>query len=110
MTLPHRIEAAEGAEQRYMLELVWQEVHGEFPGGCEWHSEANQRFARLLNAGAYLDAALTLVPEGLAVTLDTRAPAACTIAGQDGWVYAATPALALCAAALKAHIERITHD
>ena len=67
-TLPHRIEAAEGAEQRHMLELAWQEVHGEFPGGCEWHSEANQRFARLLNAGAYLDAALMLVPKGWRTT------------------------------------------
>ena len=112
MTLPQRIEAAEGAEQRHMLELAWQEVHGEFPGGCEWHSEANQRFARLLNAGAYLNAALTLVPEGYDWSLDNfdgdqGKPHAWVC--KDGPFYnatAATPALALCAAALKAHIER----
>ena len=62
------------------------------------------RFIRMLDAGAYESAALTLVPSTMNATIDTRKPAAATLGGE--WVYAATPALALCIAALKAR----SHD
>ena len=53
---------------------------------------------------ASIDAALTLVPSTMNATIDTRKPAAATLGGE--WVYAPTPALAICIAALKAR----SHD
>jgi len=110
-----RIEAASADDERHMLELAWQQVRGEFPGGCAWYSAENQRLARLLNGGGFIDAALTLVPDDAFWRLghdgDGADPSEFKaqiivpkLGGVDmrGQSVAATPALALCAAALKA--------
>jgi hypothetical protein len=55
---------------------------------------------------ASIDAAFTLVPSTMNAAIDTRKPAAATLGGE--WVYAATPALAICIAALRA--KDTTHD
>lgn len=55
-----------------------------------------------------IDAALTLVPEGWGLLMDLRKT--CRVRLEDGnskpWIYAITPALALCIAALKAREEK----
>ncbi len=78
----------------------------------------------ILRYTASLDAALSLVPEGWRWSLDhTQNPPyrdcgrATLYAPGDGWtpadvseIYGATPALALCAAALRARAEEARHD
>jgi len=55
-----------------------------------------------------LDAALSLVPEGMRATISTHSPAAACIgpSQSQAWTYAVTPALALTAAALRALAEQ----
>ena len=64
LELATRAEQAGPNDQRHILELAWQEVYGHFPGSHESLPERTLLFARRLNAEAYLDAALMLVPEG----------------------------------------------
>lgn len=70
---------------------------------CEPCDRLN-RFTRFLDAEAYTDAALLLVPDGCKWAVTSRNSACCNpdhIAPLD-WVFAATPALAIAAAALRA--------
>lgn len=62
--LATRAEQAGPNDQRHILELAWQEVYGHFPGSHESLPARTLLFARRLNAEAYLDAALMMVPEG----------------------------------------------
>ena len=92
-----RCESAGESEQRHMLELAWQELHNEFPSTVEWANQPAFRFARMLNAEAYLSAAKMLVPEGSGfVVMGNGAKV-----GRHMGV-ASTPALALLAASLRA--------
>ena len=127
MTLPHRIEAAEGADRALDAEIElaignWSPEHYE-----AWHRY--QQCGESVNPPmcapvdpqwftASIDAALTLVPEGWKLRqMSFSGPCADDRkwhlnlhggkVGEDTFVgRGATPALALCAAALKAHIER----
>ena len=115
LKLAERVEALEGPCRETFL-AAFAACFPEPVPGCEpswreenpkqpiYHAWATRRlaFMKFVRAEAWLDAAMTLVPEGQSITLDTRAPAAATVAGTDAWVYAATPALALTAAALRA--------
>ena len=98
-------------------------------GASEWTPEyaafieRQNRFTDFLEAGAFLDAALTLVPEGCAPwhcgrhnktgrhprtmqSVDGGADAYLTVGTNEPiYAMAATPALALCAAALRARSE-----
>jgi len=78
----------------------------------EWQARQS-RFYELLDAGGLLDAAMTLVPEGWRPIIDTASEEGAALV--DLWALsaispqperrhskAATPALALCAAALRA--------
>lgn len=104
MTLIDRITAAQPEDQRelieegaYLLRPVWLAV------ATDWNDPGCEQFAAMINAGAYLDAVLLMLPEGRGATIDTRRPPAATLDGLgDLWCYAATPALALLAAILKA--------
>lgn len=61
------------------------------------------RFRRFLDAEAYTDAALMLVPEGAKWAVTSRNSACCSmdhVAPLD-WVYSTHPALAIAQAALK---------
>lgn len=142
MTLPHRIEAAEGADRALDAEIAVKARTG-LPNGCEWalkfpnwEAEHNGQVRIIGNVNgngdyiagrftspkftASIDAALTLVPEGWGYTLvvvpgshieaavrewqkqdDGRYWTGKNMA-QSGMVKAATPALALCSAALRA--------
>ena len=134
--LIQRIEAAEGADRE--LNWLIAEALGEIPyhviqgpvgipygwfrGEGEWSLKcikASDVYSGVESWSpkpytASIDAALTLVPEGYDWSLDSfydgqGRPHAWVC--KDGPFYiaiAATPALALCAAALKAHIERTT--
>lgn len=126
--LPQRIEAASGADRALDAEIAlavgWQCLqprtrsrHGLWlaPGkraGIDGCLKDQPRFTESV------DAALTLVPEHFRFIIDKRPFADCR---QDGYrasvwcepaipyaegSWAATPALALCAASLKAHIEK----
>lgn len=108
-----RIESAGPDEQRELLEKVWQELHflGGDPEG-EWDScRLCQRFHNMLDAEAYLSAAEMLVPEGwhewhVGRTWKTGEGQCYALdpvtMHQPVFVFAATPALALLAAILKA--------
>ena len=125
-TLIERIESAAGADQRELLieafEAIfptpvsssYDPVTQEWFGPAQWHELAD-RFYAMLDAEAYESAALMLVPEGAFWCLghegDCEAPSefkARLIVPKLGSVdlrrqsIAATPALAICAAALKA--------
>lgn len=68
---------------------------------------------RFLAAGAYLDAAMQLVPEWCFWALNMAGDgsgfdAMCQDDGPVKWTRAATPALALCAASLRARISKGT--
>ena len=112
MTLPQRIEAAEGADRA--LDVAIALASGGINAiGADilWPSGFRMPCPRYT---ASLDAALTLVPDGLVFNLGNDASMCWAhvwddVPEYDGEPYegrAATPALALCAAALKAHIER----
>jgi hypothetical protein len=94
-------------DDRTAIEIGW-EAHGE--------AEAEFRINRLMDGfapTASIDAALTLVPEGMSVRMGWCAGAGyaeCFTPGSygdrdlgTGTIVAATPALALTAAALRAH-------
>lgn len=120
-----RCENAGESEQRHMLELAWQELHNEFPSTVEWANQPAFRFARMLNAEAYLSAAEMLVPEGRKWSIGPGRRQSFKIGGtrfanlikttsecEAEWFWralvfghdgsASTPALALLAASLRA--------
>ena len=102
--LADKIEAAEGPSRELFLAAM-HEAHGE----QDDNSPILQRMEELIVHEAWLDAAMTLVPEGFGVGLDVyddgAAPRAQLVA--EGYRFIArnsggSIALALCAAALKA--------
>jgi len=103
---------------RAMLDEAWEAIHrGGYPP--EWLAFINRRnhFTRLLDAEAYLDAAVMLVPEGWEYAIGTGRAQHMTENGRKPWAWVArsenfelpqsfhmapTPALALLAAIMKA--------
>ena len=117
LALASRVEAATGAEQREMLEAAFVAVHGPKPervhGGSPellaWLALHNPFFA-LLQAGGFLDAAMSLVPSGLILRnyqSSRFVPHSCEVAlswAHGGWLGNSDHsfALALTAACLRA--------
>lgn len=118
LALAERCEQATGADALTRLDLL-EMFRSAYPRAAfasgKASDAARNRFIWLWENGATLDAALTLVPEGH----DTQVH---LYAGREGEgavivtpskriglprVFAATPALALCAAALKAHASTL---
>lgn len=117
-SLSDRVEAATADQQREMLSEAWKAIHGE-----SWQTtiyrhgslgaepdrakgDVPRRFARMLDAEAYESAAMSLVPEGYSAIINTHLNSA-MIALDGIWhtfhgSHAATPALALTAASLRA--------
>jgi len=97
---------------RAMLEEAWEAIHGGNP--LWWNPADRFRFTRLLDAEAYLDAAVMLVPEGVWwVVSHVMGPQPMTrdlfradvLVNKDLTIrehIAPTPALALLAAIMKA--------
>lgn len=115
MKLSDRIAAAQEPDHALFAEAhlaIFPEPIGEqAPIQTDnWRAWSNRRykFGQLLRHGAYVDAALTLVPEGWnrSFTDDPDDLGGCIAelwtAKQHAWANAATPALAMTAAALKA--------
>ena len=96
MDLADRVERAKADEQKAVLEDVLKALH------------LYSTVFRLLDNHAYLDAAMSLVPADHFWTLTMRGAEdgydACCVGASAvlRWHHAATPALALCAAALRA--------
>jgi hypothetical protein len=129
LQLAERVERAEAAEQRAMLEEAWLAIHHEGypPEDASDTCRKCDRFDKLLEAEAYESAALMLVPEGwvvgslewwsmrhdAGVTLLETGPTDDGFQGYSAAVHgdarakAVTPALALCAASLKALASQI---
>jgi len=123
LALADRAEAATGADTFAMLEAAFVAVHGPKPerahGGRDamtaWLALRNP-FLRLLDAGGFIDAALTLVPSGATyINVETCARgkpgqhcrAEVSWEGDDGEevrfnAYGKEPAPTLVAAALRA--------
>jgi hypothetical protein len=122
MGLAERCEQAPAEEQREWLEQAFYAINEAPDYGtderAEW-VEKSRRFHRLINADAFLDAAMTLVPEGCLWRLEQRSGverrdgiehrsfnALAGLFDFDGYsqlfAIAATPALALTAASLRA--------
>lgn len=106
--LAERVEQATPEQQRDMLGLAWTALH---PGPIFGTDQEPLwgRFLKMLCAEAYESAAMSLVPEGLSGRLSWCAGAAAAevyspgkLGAATGTVAAATPALALTAAALRA--------
>lgn len=93
MTLIERLEAASGPDME-LDEAIWL--------ATKCHIEPQRSYT------ASIDAALTLVPKGRHATISTKHPVAAAVINGDPWCYA-TPALALCIAALRAR-EVSSHD
>jgi hypothetical protein len=118
--LAERCEQALETHQVMLLWEAWEAINGKaepiaidrWPG---WRMpEAWERFKSMVNAHAYLDAAMTLVNGmGGEVTFFKDGTAKAFL-----WqpypmaieAKAATAALALCAAALRTHATKETHD
>jgi len=106
-----RIEAAQ-ADVRDVLELAFFDIYGREPDKVhipQWNQWRDREisFHRFLDAEAYLDAAMMLVPEGWRYGIMGRAGyTECGIGPEEkDAVYTGrseTPALALAAASLKA--------
>lgn len=124
LALADRCEAATGAEQRSWLEQAFYEINPAPEYGTDERSAwvaASNRFHDLIRAGAYLDAAMMLAPEGQLVLLtntgiDLRhadTSHASALVGPEGDVdarpvQASTMPLALTAASLRAHAALMT--
>lgn len=93
--LAERVKAATGPDQFRVITEAGMAVWG-------WHDPRFKRLLRLCEEGAFLDAAMTLVPEGSRVILNIAEDGITTaiVAGTQG--VADTPALALTAACLRA--------
>lgn len=103
LSLAERVEAASGAD-RELDGAIHIVLYGEPGDKIDWS------FAALVSPyTASLDAAMSLVPEGYDLTIDRRqgyseaAVYADWNMRADGQAKATTPALALLAAALRAH-------
>jgi len=105
--LSDRVEAASGDEQRATLKEAY---HAIFPHNSPQHDHQHRaRFIGFLDAEAYLEAAMMLVPEVAEWTLSIAAYEPCLATIPSGYDrvdavhgYAATPAHALTAACLRA--------
>ena len=106
-----RLEAATDDQQRELLIEAYEAIHdGDHPEYCS--SFRALRFMRMLDAEAYESAALTLVPEGWTCFHLFRVKG-CRFVWEavigpelpDYRGQAATPALAICIAALRAGEE-----
>jgi hypothetical protein len=119
-----RCEAASGndaLDRSALIELFRAaRPRASFANGRDSDSARN-RFIRFWEDGACESAAMTLVPEGIGgdkLQIDLRrsfdGTGRCvlldTLGGQDFGAEAATPALALCAAALRARAQTLTGD
>lgn len=116
LELAERVQKAEASEQRELLERAYEAVHGsslsrDVIGAVdvvERNGGRANRFRRMLDAGAYESAALTLKPEGWGWSLcDEQGQGAATVSpnrdmGDQYSSHAATPALALLAAICRA--------
>jgi hypothetical protein len=117
IALAARCEAADGSEQRELLISAWEAIHGPTMVAISpKHVRAADgwtRFQRMLQVEAYESAAMTLVPEGVGKELLTvrversfsgRSDALLldSLTGAEAYSDAATPALALTAASLRA--------
>ena len=105
---PAEIETAAPGDERRVLEWLYIKRFG--PGSLDvLHTESHaSRFVTLLHAGAYLDAAMMLVPDGRWISWlgqdRMNEPWGCILAAPGSGAdtgNAATPALALCAAIAK---------
>ena len=89
---------------REALEEAWNKLHDHQKAPWQKLAVGNgmERFRRFLDAEAYTDAALMLVPEGAKWAVTSRNSACCSmdhVAPLD-WVYSTHPALAIAQAAL----------
>jgi hypothetical protein len=107
---PDQIETATAEQQHALLEAAWRKLRGdEYVKTGVNHF---YRFQALLDAEAYLDAALMLVPEGWETAIylggeNTVVQMETEAMRQRMYFYpieglGATPALAICAAILRA--------
>jgi hypothetical protein len=112
--LAERCEQALETHQVMLLWEAWEAINGKaepiatdrWPG---WRMpEAWERFKGMINAHAYLDAAMTLVPEGMkwGIGNPQDGHSYATMGNLPRAVRAAKPALALCAAAMRAHATK----
>lgn len=100
-----RLEAASAVDEHVVIALVLKHAKDQ-----EWLTTHAYTLAmRRHSCGAYLDAVLPLVPEGAVWAISCsdshegfRATVMPKAASHDRTVQAATPALALCSAALRA--------
>lgn len=114
LDLAARVEAAGEDEQRELLCDAYEAL-----AKCRAVSfEIAARFMRCIDAEAYLDAAIMLVPSGWRWSVGGAGYAGVEPPSDDPIEpepttterLGATPALALAAAALRAHLEAATHD
>ena len=123
LALAERVEAATSTEQREMLEAAFVAIHGPKPervhgGSPEWLAwlDLHNPFFALLQAGGFLDAAMSLVPSrcfGAKVSSHTDCTGGATCWDSRGYPYSvnvATPALALTAAACRAIAGSLADD
>ena len=112
--LADKIEAAEGPDReldkRIVLALYPEAIVDFYCQGDDepvvFHAEPLVRQkGELPTYTASLDAAMTLVPEGMKWSVSTFRPKRATAQVSNRCRIAATPALALCAAALRARKE-----
>jgi hypothetical protein len=119
LELAERCEAATAEQQRELLEDAWAAIHGRAPRRNRGGDNAVNRFVSMIDAKAYESAAMTLVPEGLHFGLGDFYDIKCawawcgrmsgTLAIDEEIGSAATTALALCAAAMRA-LARMAGD
>lgn len=96
-----RIEAASGPDREINAEILL--MIGGKKRGMDWWIEFAYIGRAIPAYTASIDAAMTLVPEGEIWAIDyLRSPKTVARVGAFNQGSAATPALALCAAALKA--------
>jgi hypothetical protein len=119
LALASRVEA-ETADGREIMFEAWLAINGSEPASgysprsdppfCpKWEDyiKSRCRFLNLLQAEAYESSAITLVPEGWEwAYVDRQAIVRRADTMQHTFAKSATPALALTAAALRAHAEQ----
>ena len=104
LALADRVEAAIAEQQSYMLELAYQEIHGIYPGTHISLPSHALRFGRMVRCEAYESAAVFLAGDCCWRLEQNPIAGPCAVA-DDTDAYAATPALALTAATLRALAE-----
>lgn len=100
LELAERCEAAE-AETKELFLLAWDAALG-FNARSIRSGSPYQRFLACMEIGAWLDAAMSLVPEDAYIRAHIAPDGISDILVHGTQATGATPALALCAAALKA--------